>query len=168
MHDTKGPLLNCVRIVVALLCCVSVTGAQTACVLKDPGPRPAGNTVLYIVPDGHGNVIPNFTQQSQSGTHNSSGNALPNLTLNQFNFWESGMAKFGDIASVQGVPPGVTSPEPLPGLGPRFNSNSCSSCHAQPAVGGTGAAVNPQFAFAGSSVAPKDDTVLHHSQRPDP
>jgi hypothetical protein len=23
------------------------------------------------------------------------------------------------------------------GLGPRFNSNSCSSCHSQPAVGGT-------------------------------
>jgi len=137
MHDTKGPLLNCVRIVVALLCCVSVTGAQTACVLKDPGPRPAGNTVLYIVPDGHGNVIPNFTQQSQSGTHNSSGNALPNLTLNQFNFWESGMAKFGDIASVQGVPPGVTSPEPLPGLGPRFNGNSCFMCHSQPSIGGS-------------------------------
>ena len=43
-------------------------------------------------------------------------------------------------------------------LGPRFNSNSCSSCHAQPAVGGTGAASNPQFAFAGSAVAPKDST----------
>src|ERR1700678_4545058 len=36
------------------------------------------------------------------------------------------------------------------GLGPRFNSNQCSSCHAQPAVGGTGSAV--------SSVAPKDST----------
>jgi len=44
------------------------------------------------------------------------------------------------------------------GLGPRFNSNSCSSCHAQPAIGGSGVATNPQFAFAGSSVAPKDTT----------
>jgi CxxC motif-containing protein (DUF1111 family) len=42
------------------------------------------------------------------------------------------------------------------GLGPRFNSVSCVSCHAQPAVGGTGPAVNPQFAFAGSSIAPAD------------
>jgi CxxC motif-containing protein (DUF1111 family) len=44
------------------------------------------------------------------------------------------------------------------GLGPRFNSNQCSSCHTQPAIGGSGAAVNPQFGFAGSPVAPKDST----------
>src|SRR5215475_9536091 len=40
------------------------------------------------------------------------------------------------------------------GLGPRFNSNSCASCHAHPAVGGSGAAVNPQFQFATNGVAP--------------
>jgi len=34
------------------------------------------------------------------------------------------------------------------GLGPGFNSNSCSSCHAQPAVGGSSPAVNPQFSLA--------------------
>jgi mono/diheme cytochrome c family protein len=37
------------------------------------------------------------------------------------------------------------------GLGPRFNSNQCSSCHAQPAIGGSGAAVNPQFTFTTTS-----------------
>ena len=42
------------------------------------------------------------------------------------------------------------------GLGPRFNSNQCSSCHAQPAVGGSGAAVNPQFVMISSGVAPND------------
>jgi CxxC motif-containing protein (DUF1111 family) len=31
------------------------------------------------------------------------------------------------------------------GLGPRFNSNSCSSCHAQPAVGGSSPFSNPLF-----------------------
>jgi CxxC motif-containing protein (DUF1111 family) len=31
------------------------------------------------------------------------------------------------------------------GLGPRFNFNSCSGCHAQPAVGGSSAAANPEF-----------------------
>jgi CxxC motif-containing protein (DUF1111 family) len=36
------------------------------------------------------------------------------------------------------------------GLGPRFNSNSCSSCHLQPAVGGSSPASNPQVAFANS------------------
>jgi CxxC motif-containing protein (DUF1111 family) len=40
------------------------------------------------------------------------------------------------------------------GLGPRFNSNQCSSCHAQPAVGGSGAATNPQFEFTSNGVAP--------------
>ncbi len=31
------------------------------------------------------------------------------------------------------------------GLGPRFNSNSCPSCHAQPAIGGSSPAANPLF-----------------------
>lgn len=41
----------------------------------------------------------------------------------------------------------VTDPtaiKPL-GLGPRFDSNSCSSCHAQPAIGGSSLATNPLF-----------------------
>ena len=34
------------------------------------------------------------------------------------------------------------------GLGPRFNSDSCVSCHSQPATGGTSPASNPQFVAA--------------------
>ena len=34
------------------------------------------------------------------------------------------------------------------GLGPRFNSNSCSACHAQPAADGTSPQSNPQVQFA--------------------
>src|SRR5258708_7531958 len=60
-------------------------------------------------------------------------------------FFQAGLAQFSETEDVANN-----------GLGPRFNSNSCVSCHAQPAVGGTGPAVNPQFAFAGSSVAPRD------------
>jgi CxxC motif-containing protein (DUF1111 family) len=67
-------------------------------------------------------------------------------------FFQDGFKRFQDIESVSG------SPTNNNGLGPRFNSNQCSSCHAQPAVGGTGLANNPQFAFAGSPVAPKDTT----------
>ena len=44
------------------------------------------------------------------------------------------------------------------GLGPRFNSNQCSSCHAQPAIGGSGASANPQFQFVSSGVAPNNAT----------
>jgi CxxC motif-containing protein (DUF1111 family) len=65
-------------------------------------------------------------------------------------FFTDGQARFQEVESVSN---GANN-----GLGPRFNSNSCSSCHAQPAIGGSGAAVNPQFAFAGSSVAPDDKT----------
>jgi CxxC motif-containing protein (DUF1111 family) len=47
-----------------------------------------------------------------------------------------------------------------PGLGPRFNSNNCSSCHAQPNFGGTGPRVNQQFKFTNPSngVAPGNIT----------
>ncbi len=65
-------------------------------------------------------------------------------------FFQNGLSRFQDVEAVSG---GANV-----GLGPRFNSNSCSSCHTQPAFGGTGGAVNPQFAFAGSAVAPKDST----------
>ena len=67
-------------------------------------------------------------------------------------FFNDGQKRFQDVESVSNSPTGNN------GLGPRFNSISCVSCHAQPAVGGSGAATNPQFAFAGSSVAPKDTT----------
>lgn len=36
------------------------------------------------------------------------------------------------------------------GLGPRFNSNSCVSCHIQPDVGGTSPAINPMIQFVNS------------------
>ncbi len=62
-------------------------------------------------------------------------------------FFNAGKATFQELEAV--------NPN---GLGPRFNSNSCVSCHVQPAIGGSGAAVNPQFSFAGSSVAPRDTT----------
>jgi len=39
------------------------------------------------------------------------------------------------------------------GLGPRFNLDSCAGCHAQPAVGGSSPATNPQFAQA-ATMAP--------------
>jgi CxxC motif-containing protein (DUF1111 family) len=34
------------------------------------------------------------------------------------------------------------------GLGPRFNLDNCGGCHAQPALGGTAPALNPQVAVA--------------------
>ncbi len=67
-------------------------------------------------------------------------------------FFADGLSRFQDVESVSNSPAGNN------GLGPRFNSNSCSSCHSQPAVGGTGAAVNPQFEFVSDGVAPGNST----------
>src|SRR5450755_1944605 len=44
-------------------------------------------------------------------------------------YFLDGQTRFQVVESVRG---GANN-----GLGPRFNSNSCSSCHAQPAVGGS-------------------------------
>ena len=50
---------------------------------------------------------------------------------------------FEEVQSVKG-----TIPDTEAGLGPRFNLDSCGGCHAQPAVGGSSPAVNPQVALA--------------------
>ena len=67
-------------------------------------------------------------------------------------FFNDGLKRFQDVESVSGSSSGNN------GLGPRFNSTSCSSCHAQPAVGGSGAASNPQAQFTSNGTAPNDKT----------
>ena len=57
-----------------------------------------------------------------------------------------GQSRFVDLDSVSGTIPG----EPDGGLGPRFNSNSCGSCHAQPATGGSSPNARA-FPFIGSN-----------------
>jgi CxxC motif-containing protein (DUF1111 family) len=61
-------------------------------------------------------------------------------------FFQDGLTRFQAVETV--------SNSANVGLGPRFNSNSCSSCHAQPAFGGSGPATNPQFEFTSNGVAP--------------
>jgi len=67
-------------------------------------------------------------------------------------FFTNGQTRFQAVESVSGSPTGNN------GLGPRFNSNSCSSCHAQPAIGGSGPASNPQAQFTSNGVAPGNTT----------
>jgi CxxC motif-containing protein (DUF1111 family) len=61
------------------------------------------------------------------------GQPLATLSAAQLQFFQDGLARFNQVDSVSGTIAG----EPGAGLGPGFNSNSCGSCHAQPAVGGT-------------------------------
>jgi CxxC motif-containing protein (DUF1111 family) len=62
-------------------------------------------------------------------------------------FFANGLVRFQETESVNG---GNNN-----GLGPRFNSNSCSSCHAQPTTGGTSpsASVYP-------NIGPNPETVV--------
>lgn len=61
------------------------------------------------------------------------GQPLSTLSAAQLQFFQDGLARFIQVDSVSGTIAG----EPGAGLGPGFNSNSCGSCHAQPAIGGT-------------------------------
>jgi CxxC motif-containing protein (DUF1111 family) len=67
-----------------------------------------------------------------------------NNPANILAFFNKGDEAFGEIDSVRGTIAG----EEDAGLGPRYNSRSCGACHAQPALGGTSPAVNPQIADA--------------------
>ncbi len=64
------------------------------------------------------------------------GRALPGLNALETAFFTEGAARFSQVDTVAS------------GLGPRFNLNSCSACHAAPAPGGASPAVNPQIAVA--------------------
>jgi CxxC motif-containing protein (DUF1111 family) len=61
-------------------------------------------------------------------------------TTGSTGYFYDGQTRFQNIESVQNS---VNK-----GLGPTFNSNQCSSCHSQPAIGGSAPAVNPQIAVA--------------------
>jgi CxxC motif-containing protein (DUF1111 family) len=77
------------------------------------------------------------------------GGSLPGLGAAEQSFFNAALGRFQEVASVSGTikdaPPGTQNGS---GLGPRFNMNSCSGCHAQPAVGGTSPFTNPQLAVA--------------------
>jgi CxxC motif-containing protein (DUF1111 family) len=68
------------------------------------------------------------------------GTALQGLSADETAFFQDGLTRFVEIESVTG---GQNN-----GLGARFNSNSCQSCHAQPSVGGSSPAANPSIAIA--------------------
>jgi CxxC motif-containing protein (DUF1111 family) len=66
---------------------------------------------------------------------------MPGLGPDESAFFDDGIARFNTIEAVSGAASGN-------GLGPRFNSNSCASCHSQPYVGGSSPAQNPLLSIA--------------------
>jgi len=71
------------------------------------------------------------------------GGMLPGLTSVEQQAFAIGRVAFQEVGSVQG-----TLPDTEKGLGPRFNLDSCAGCHAQPNIGGSSPALNPQIAVA--------------------
>lgn len=60
------------------------------------------------------------------------GAPLPGLSAAELAAFFQGQSTFEEVDTVS------------TGLGPRFNLDSCAGCHAQPAIGGSSPAVNPQ------------------------
>lgn len=77
------------------------------------------------------------------------GGALPGLGTDEQNYFNAAAGRFQAVDSVSGTvndaPTGTLNGI---GLGPRFNMNSGSGCHAQPAVGGTSPFIKPQITVA--------------------
>src|ERR1700686_2279105 len=71
----------------------------------------------------------------RGGASGAGGGPLQGLTADESAFFLDGQARF---AEVEVVTKGRNN-----GLGPRFNSNQCFSCHSQPDAGGTSPAKNP-------------------------
>ncbi len=103
--------------------------------------------VLFLVGMALAQTDPGV-QSANRGTGAALSSVMANSPNGILSFFTDGQNRFQDVESVSGSPNGNN------GLGPRFNSNSCSSCHAQPAFGGAGPAVNPQFQFTSNGVAP--------------
>lgn len=81
------------------------------------------------------------------------GGPLAGLNSDEVAFFNGAKLRFQEIDGVNGT---VTDGA---GLGPRFNGDSCATCHAQPDIGGTSpATTNPQvglaIAFGAKNVVP--------------
>jgi CxxC motif-containing protein (DUF1111 family) len=107
---------------------LEVFGVFVAAALAMPGCRTSAGM-------GKGAVDPGVR-----GGAAGAGGPLNNLTADESAFFQDGFSRFAEVEVVAG---GSNN-----GLGPRFNSNQCLSCHSQPAPGGTSPPQNPLIPVA--------------------
>jgi len=100
--------------------------------------------VLLLIASFAGLSLGQFGAKDPGVRAGSSNAGLPLQGLNsdQMAYFTDGQNRFQEVESVTGA---IT---PNTGLGPAFNSNQCSSCHVQPAIGGSSPPVNPQIGVA--------------------
>jgi CxxC motif-containing protein (DUF1111 family) len=100
------------------------------------------STLLWGLSFGAGMAFPQSDPGVRGGPPGAGG-ALVGLNSNEVAFFNGALKRFQEVDSVRGT---LTDGS---GLGPRFNADSCATCHAQPAVGGTSpVSTNPQVALA--------------------
>jgi len=126
---------KCARIMPAVALFALTAGARLVGQTLQPQPSPTSGTT-----SNHSSV----TDPGVRGGAAGAGGPLTGLTAAQLAQFNSTQATFAEVDSVSGTIPG----EGGAGLGPGFNMNSCSGCHAFPASGGASPAVNPQVAVA--------------------
>ncbi|HWY05832.1 MAG TPA: di-heme oxidoredictase family protein [Candidatus Acidoferrales bacterium] len=88
----------------------------------------------------YGQSKPGPVDPGVRGGASGAGGPLKGLVADETAFFQDGQTRFTDVESVT---KGANN-----GLGPRFNSNQCMSCHAQPEEGGSSPAQNPMIAVA--------------------
>jgi len=77
---------------------------------------------------------------------------LAGTSSNEMGYFLDGASRFETVEVVSGAVQNGTVTQGN-GLGPRFNSNQCSGCHAQPYVGGSSPAANTLFSVANAEGA---------------
>ena len=132
--SARLPATGALLLAPAVLLALAISAPLAA--QTDPGVRP-----------GAVNGQPGATATSPLAVSSAtaSANAPQGTPAGAVEFFANGLGRFQEVESVSG---GANN-----GLGPRFNFNSCSGCHAQPTIGGSGAATNPQFTVISQGIA---------------
>jgi hypothetical protein len=87
--------------------------------------------LLFVHAFAIGTIYGQAVDPGPRGGSVGAGQPIAGLSTDQQRFFATAVSQFTEIQGVQDPGPGNG------GLGPTFNSNSCASCHSQPAVGGT-------------------------------
>ena len=105
----------------------------------------AGLLCIALIEAPQALALPADPGVRHAATDNGTPQPLTGIGADEMNFFLDGMARFNFIEVVSG---GNSQQGTGNGLGPRFNSNQCASCHTQPVVGGSSPPQNPLAAVA--------------------
>lgn len=120
---------------IAVGVCVSLVLAG-AVFAQPPGQPPPGQP-----PPGQPPLPANLKDPGVRQGPAGAGTPLPGLTASQLQYFNAGAGTFAEVEDVS------------KGLGPTFNLDSCGGCHAQPFLGGSSPANNPQIAVSSKNGA---------------